>query len=187
MALRFQSDLNARFWDSELGGYFFTAHDGENLLVRQKEIYDGAIPSGNSIALMNLTRSYRLTGNSDLENKAEQIIRTFSKVVKSSPSMYTQFLSSLNFYLSAAKVILIVGDDFQQVEKYIRIIRDKYIPHKVICWKNSENEKLISILLKHLSAYPIKDNEITIYLCENFVCSLPITSQEELFRALTES
>jgi len=83
------------FWDEKDGGFFLTPADGESLLVRPKEIYDGALPSGNSLALYNLLRLERITGNPDLGSKAKHLIRGFSDNLREVPSGYTQFLSSL--------------------------------------------------------------------------------------------
>jgi uncharacterized protein YyaL (SSP411 family) len=82
---------------NKTGGFYFTADDAEELIVRQKDIYDGAIPSGNSVAVLNLFRLARITANSDLEDKANKIMLAFSRDVKSVPSGYTQMMVGLDF------------------------------------------------------------------------------------------
>ena len=77
-ALELQATTDTLFWDTVNGGYFFSPTDGEELLVRQKEIYDGAIPSGNSVAAMNLLRLARLTGRTDLADRADTIFKVFA-------------------------------------------------------------------------------------------------------------
>lgn len=96
-ALDLNRDLIEHFWDDNNGGFYSTADDAENLLVRQKEIYDGAIPSGNSVAMLNLLRLGWITVNSSLEEKAAKIGRAFSRNVKQSPSAYTQLMVAVDF------------------------------------------------------------------------------------------
>ena len=85
------------YWDNVNDGFFFTADDGEPLLIRKKEIYDGAIPSGNSIAMLNLLRLGRLTANSDFEKKAAAIGRAFYSSVCQQPAAYAQLMVALDF------------------------------------------------------------------------------------------
>ena len=89
VATELNRDFLVHFWDDECGGFFFTSDDGEILLFRTKEIYDGAIPSCNSVGMLNLIRLSRITTNSDLEEKASRISRTFSTTVRQSPSSFT--------------------------------------------------------------------------------------------------
>ncbi|MBI5846419.1 MAG: thioredoxin domain-containing protein [Nitrospirae bacterium] len=85
------------FWDHNHGGFFFTADDGEELLVRQKEVYDGAIPSGNSIALFNLLRLGSITGDQDILEMASKTARAFFGSVRQAPTAYTFFLMALDY------------------------------------------------------------------------------------------
>jgi uncharacterized protein YyaL (SSP411 family) len=80
------------FWDESDGGFFFTADDAEKLLIRPKEIYDGAIPSGNSIAALDLIRMGRLTMEKDFESKAESLFKTFSDEISQMSNAYPQML-----------------------------------------------------------------------------------------------
>ena len=183
-ALEFNTDLINYFWDDKDGAFFFTASDSEKLLVRQKEIYDGAIPSGNSIALMNLIRLHRFTRNNEYEDKASQMIKTFSQTIKTSPSAYTQFLSGLDFYLGPSREIVLVGDDEQEIKEYIDIINETYIPQKVTICKKGGDRDLLSKVAEFTELYSMIDGRTTVYLCENFNCKLPITSHEDLRKGL---
>ena len=183
-ALKFHDDLTNNFWDETRGAYFFTASDSEKLLIRRKEIYDGAIPSGNSIALLNLVRLNRFTGKGEFVEKAERMIKTFSGVIKKSPSAYTQFLSGLDFYFGPSKEILFVGKNEGEIKDYVRILNDNYIPNKVIIRKKNSEKHLLSELAGYTSLYSADDGKTTVYLCENFNCKLPITSKEEFKKQL---
>ena len=91
------NDMLRLFWDDASGGFFFTAGDAEKLLVRPKEIYDGAIPSGNSIAALDLIRLGRLTMEKGFEAKAESLFKTFSNEISQNPNAYPQMLIAKNF------------------------------------------------------------------------------------------
>ena len=109
-ALELNGDLIEHFWDDNNGGFYFTADDSESLLVRQKDIYDEAIPSGNSVVMLNLLRLGRITAASDLEEKAAQIGRAFSEKVGQLPLAHTQFLVAVDFAVGSSYEVIIVGD-----------------------------------------------------------------------------
>lgn len=108
-ALDLNQIMHDLFWDDSSGGFFFTGKDSEQLIIRSKEIYDGAIPSGNSVALMNLMRLARMTGDTALEERAEQIIKTFSAQIMSHPMGFTQFLAACDFIIGPSQEIVVVG------------------------------------------------------------------------------
>jgi uncharacterized protein YyaL (SSP411 family) len=97
--LRLAGKLQARqdgyFWDDQNGCYYLTARDAETVLVRQKEFYDGAIPSGNAVSFLNLVRLSRLNGESSLKNRAAHLARTLSGAVNQNPSAHSMFLAGL--------------------------------------------------------------------------------------------
>ena len=183
-ALKLNDDLIKYFWDENDGAFFFTATDSEKLLVRQKEIYDGAIPSGNSIALLNLVRLYRFTGRTEFEVKASQMIKTFSQLIKTSPSAYTQFLSAFDFYIGPSKEILLVGNDDEKVKRFLRILREIFIPNKVIIYKDDRMEDKLSKAAEFTKSYQSL-NGAEAYICENFSCRLPVTSEKDLIALLS--
>ena len=183
-ALKLNDDLIKYFWDENDGAFFFTATDSEKLLVRQKEIYDGAIPSGNSIALLNLVRLYRFTGRTEFEVKASQMIKTFSQLIKTSPSAYTQFLSAFDFYIGPSKEILLVGNDDEKVKRFLRILREIFIPNKVIIYKDDRTEDKLSKAAEFTKSYQSL-NGAEAYICENFSCRLPVTSEKDLIALLS--
>jgi uncharacterized protein YyaL (SSP411 family) len=96
-AITLNTDMISHFWDEKNGGLFFTPDDGEQLIVRKKEIYDGAIPSGNSVAMSNMLRLSRLTGRPELEERAFKIGRAFSNIVNQMPSAHSYLMTSIDF------------------------------------------------------------------------------------------
>ncbi|MCK4370592.1 MAG: thioredoxin domain-containing protein, partial [Candidatus Lokiarchaeota archaeon] len=129
------------FWDESIGGFYFTAINSEKLLTRQKEIYDGAIPSGNSIAMLNLLRLSYITGNHELEEKADILSRVFSDKVKTSPLAYTQFLVAIDFAIGPTYSLVIAGDsDAEDTKELIRTILNEYLPNKVFMLRKIEQK-----------------------------------------------
>jgi uncharacterized protein YyaL (SSP411 family) len=96
-AIELNNILIKNFWDETEGGFYFTAVDAEALPARNKEVYDGAVPSGNSVAAYNLLRLGRITADTSLEEKAAKIVRVFSKSVVQAPSAYTQLMCAIDF------------------------------------------------------------------------------------------
>lgn len=96
-ALDLNKDLLEHFWDPKNGGFYFAADDGEALLTRQKVIYDGAVPSGNSVSMLNLLRLGRMTATTDFEKKAAQLGRVFSQNVSGGPSGHTLLMAAVDF------------------------------------------------------------------------------------------
>jgi uncharacterized protein YyaL (SSP411 family) len=116
------------FWDDKDGGFFLTPKDGETLLIRPKEIYDGALPSGNSVALNNLLRLENLTANPDLGVKARLLIKAFSKTIRDVPSGYTQFLAGSCFMFSETSKVVVVGDpNAQDTREMVSIIQKSFL------------------------------------------------------------
>jgi uncharacterized protein YyaL (SSP411 family) len=116
-ALELNDDMIHYFWDNDRGGLFLYGKDGEQLITRPKEVYDGAMPSGNSVAALNFLRLARLTGNEKLEKKAEQQLQYFSAVINESPAGYTYFLMAAMFALYPTKEIVVVGDKQRKIPK----------------------------------------------------------------------
>ena len=110
MARDMAADQITHFWDESEGAFFFTAHDSEDLLVRKKEVYDGAIPSGNSVSMLNLIRLARLLGDSELESKADIIGKTFSGEVSRMQTAYSFMMVALDYALGQSHEIVIAGE-----------------------------------------------------------------------------
>lgn len=183
-SIELQSVMYKLFWDDKDGGFFFTPFDSEKLLVRRKEIYDGAVPSGNSYALINLIRLYRITGNLEYEEKAVQLVKTFSNSIKLAPSAFTYFLCGLDFSLGPSKEIIIVGNDIEKAKNYLKIIHSIFLPNKVILYMNDTNRNTLAQAAEFTNAYSKIGDNTVIYICEDFKCELPLTSVEDLSRLL---
>ncbi|MBI5251592.1 MAG: thioredoxin domain-containing protein [Desulfomonile tiedjei] len=174
-ALELNQLFTDHFWDPDLGGFYFTADDGEELLVRKKEIYDGASPSGNSVAALNLIRLGRMVADSTLEEKAEKIARAFSGTIRQFPSAYTQMLLAFEFALGPAFEVVIAGlPDAHDTAEMLKSLRGYYLPNKVVLLRpHGEDFPEITKFADFTMNYTPIDHKATAYVCTNFNCELP--------------
>ena len=163
--------LNKYFLDIENDGYFFTANDAEKLIARRKEIYDGALPSGNSIQLDNLLKLWKITGNSNYEEIATKLINGFSFNINQYPTAYSRFLSSLGFLKNdPIEIVFVEGENSYSFNDFEKILSEYFLPNKVVIKKSMEIAQ-INPFVENLSAI---DSKSTIYFCHNFRCEKPI-------------
>ena len=170
------------FWDDQHGGLYFTGKGNESLITQSKDLYDGALPSGNSVAALNFLRISRITGNSELEQKAEQLIQAFSKDITSSPIAYTQLLASVDFMFGPAREIVISGDPLlKDTQAMVKAVRKRFLPNKVVLLypQGSEGQKLVA-LSPFLGNMVPTDKKPTAFVCEQYACKTPITDAEQL-------
>ena len=185
-ALEFSNILINHFWDKDKGGFYLTSDDAEVVLIRKKEIYDGAMPSGNSVAMLNFLRLGRMTGNQALEQKASQINRCFSKVVLQSPHSHTFFMSALNFALGPAHEVVIAGDiNKDDAKDMLNALKRQFLPNMVIlfrpCDKESPEITRMAEFTKNLLCI---DGKATAYVCQDYNCKLPTTDVNEMLKLL---
>ena len=126
--------LEKNFEDKERGGFFMTGRDYEALMVREKPFYDGAEPSGNSVALMNLLRFRELTGNNSYRTRAEKAFKAFSVVLEKNPFSFTEALLALDYYHSRVNEIVLVLPDNDQLEtdSFFNELKKWYLPNKAL-------------------------------------------------------
>ncbi len=186
-ALNLNEDFINHFWDmpegrqgNEFGGFFFTPDYGEKLIVRQKEIYDGAVPSGNSVAMLNLIRIARITANSSFEEKADLINKTFSSYINKFPSGFTWFLIALDFAVGPSKEIIISGNDYDLLRQNIF---KKFIPAKIVLQISSGKDSILKDA-PYLKNY-LPADKTKVYVCENYICNIPVENIEKLEKTLS--
>jgi len=188
-ALSLQREADERFWDDENGGYFFTADDAEQLLVRQKEVYDGAIPSGNSVAMANLVLLGELTGDTAYTKRADAVASAFSADVKRMPSAHTHFVNALQHAAGPSIEIVIAGDPADQHTKaLISEVRSHYLPQAVLLIvPDGEKGAKIRELAPFTENYASIEGRAAAYVCRNYECKLPTSNPEELEKLLEDA
>jgi uncharacterized protein YyaL (SSP411 family) len=185
VALELTNDMLGHFWDED-GGLYLTPDDGESLLVKKKEIYDGAIPSGNSVAMLNLLRLGRMTANSDLEEKAVKIGRAFSGSVKQSPLAHTQLMVALDFGIGPCYEVVIAGKaQAEDTRAMVKALRKHFFPNKVVLLNPGERESPeIAKLVEFAKNQSSIGGKATAYVCLNYNCKLPTTDINKMLELL---
>ncbi|HUX98210.1 MAG TPA: thioredoxin domain-containing protein [Candidatus Deferrimicrobium sp.] len=185
-SIELQTELMDHFWDKIEGGFYFTADDAEVLLVRKKEVYDGAIPSGNSVAMLNLLRLGKVTGNSDYEKKAARIGQVFANEVNRIPAGFTMLLVSLEFAMGPSYQIVIAGNSQAEDTKLmIQKIREQFLPNKVMILNPTDQPSPEIIRIANfIENQKTINNKDTAYICINNSCKNPVTNVNNMLKAL---
>ncbi|HJP91681.1 MAG TPA: thioredoxin domain-containing protein [Pyrinomonadaceae bacterium] len=166
------------FWDSEGGGFFFTGKSHENLIVRSKDYFDNATPSGNSVAAGVLLRLAILTGEENYRKLAAAIIQEIGDAARRYPSAFGYALSAVDFLLSTPKEVAIVGTNPTDIQPLLRETWRPYLPNKVVAAGfGGENIPL-------LQDRPLQKGLPTAYVCEHYTCKQPVNDASLLARQL---
>jgi hypothetical protein len=184
-ALALTGDMLDHF-DDGAGGFYLTADDAEALIVRSREIYDGALPSGNSVAMMNLLRLARLTGNTSLEARAAAVGRAFADRVARGPSGHAQLMQAVAFATGDSWEVVIAGErGAEDTDEMLDALRGAYVPHKVVHLRPSNQaEPAIDRLANYTEYLVADDGRATAYVCQDFICNQPTTDPETMLAML---
>lgn len=184
-ALELNNDILKHFWDEENGGFYLTADDAEEVLVRRKENYDGAVPSGNSVAMLNLVRLGKMTANPELEKKAAQIGRAFSRSISQAPVAYTMLMAALDFAIGPSSEVVVAGDlEAAGTKNMLDALRREFIPEKVVIFRPIGEAPEIIRLAGYTRTMSSIEGKATAYVCRNFSCRLPTTDAREMMELL---
>jgi uncharacterized protein YyaL (SSP411 family) len=181
-ALALQEETIARFWDTETGGFYLTADDSETLLVRPKEVYDGAIPSGSSVAMANLLRLSRLTGSSSLAERADKLLQSAAAQVSHSPSGHAHIVSAAQMSAGSGVEVVIAGEpEADDTKRLLQAARSVYAPDMVLLLVPPGKEgDHIRKLAPFTELHKPVEGQASAYVCRNFECQLPTTDADEL-------
>jgi uncharacterized protein YyaL (SSP411 family) len=168
------------FWDADGGGFFFTPDDHEKLIARSKDVRDGAVPSGNSMQLMNLLRLSVMLGDPELRAKAEAVMAAFAGEVQRAPWSAERFLAAVEFARLGPVELAIVGDPEQSsTQAMLRQIHETYLPNLVVMLHDPHKPEA-SVASPLLRNRPSVDGQATAYVCRNSACKRPATTPKEL-------
>ena len=188
-AIRLNDIMLAYFWDHKKGGLFQTASDAERLFMRSKQAQDGAIPSGNSVAALNLLRLSRLTGKTDYSLRAEELLKAFSTSVERYPAAFTHMIQALDYVLYPDIQIVVVGrPDAPDTVAMLKALQTTFLADKVLILKPADKDQADSIvkLAPYITNMTVIDGKATAYVCRDFVCNLPTTEISQM-RAMLNS
>ena len=155
------------------GGFFSSSHEDASRLMRMKDDYDGAEPSGNSVTLMNLLRLHRITGRAEFEISARKLIATFQPKLSAMPVAMPQMLAAAEFDMAPPREIVVAGD---RSSRMLRLLREKFDPNRILLYAEPKTAEF-NPAITDMSARP---DATAIYLCENFTCRQPVTREDEL-------
>jgi len=187
-AIQLSNIMVDEFWDVTNGGFFLGSENSEKLIVRAKTGYDGAMPSGNSVAAMNCSKLNRITGETKWAEISDKIFITFSNEIQQTPSGYASMVNAFLFNTDNPKEIVIVGsgkdsDTISAIEK----IKSEYVPNKVIIFKDTDDElNKLSPLAKWTVTQETIDEKTTYYICQDFACKIPTTDLDLALKFINE-
>jgi uncharacterized protein YyaL (SSP411 family) len=157
------------------------------LIARKKEIYDGALPSCNSMMLTNLVLLGHLTGDPLHEEQASRLADSFSGIVRRSPSAYSAYLCGLDFLLGPAADVVIAGrKSDREAEKMIRLICGEYYPSVTLHLRTRESSHALEAVAPFTRAMTAPEGRTTAYVCSGRTCSAPVTDPDILREMLGE-
>ena len=186
-AIRLNDQMIKHFWDPQSGGLFMTADDGEKLLIRNKEIYDGAIPSGNSVAALNLLRLGHMTGRQDYLQKAESIGKAFSGSVNRYPPGHTHLMVAVEYALYPNYEVVIAGKPgAKDTRAMLTALRQPFLPGKIVLLRPADKKEAAEIIrMAPYTEFMVpKNGRATAYVCTEFVCKLPTTEISQMLANL---
>jgi uncharacterized protein YyaL (SSP411 family) len=172
------SIIKKNFWDDQKSGFYFSTKDSDSEVPRIKKIYDGAIPSGNSIAFLLLLQLGKMKENTTYEEMAMKMLRDFSENIYSSPLAHTFFLVGLDFLLGPSFKVTIKGIPGEEnLTKMINALNSSYLPNVVVDLKyyheNKNNKKK-------------EDKKAIAYICNDKSCKPPTKNIYEMMKILKQ-
>ena len=182
-AIELDKVLEKYFEDKKVGGFYMTGTDHEELIARERPNYDGALPSGNSIAVLNLLRLGEFTTKYIYRERAEKALASFSKALISSPATFSEMLLAYDFLLDTPKEIVIVTSKGRKGDAgpFLTEFRKQFLPNRTltVVEEGDDLESLSKIIPLVQGKYAIQQ-KVTAYVCEEGVCKLP-TSDPKIF------
>jgi len=186
LAVELAERQSQRFEDTANGAFFNTAAGDPSLVLRIKEDYDGAEPSGNSIAVLNLLRLAQMTGRRGFRDSAERALAAFAPRLTAGPVGVPQMLVAYDFSLTPPKQIILAGArDAPDTRRLLQAIHSRFVPNRIVLLLDSETARSkLAAGSPALQSMVAIDGQATAYVCENYVCQLPATSVEQFAQLL---
>lgn len=187
-ALDLGRDLVRQFEDEEGGGFYFTSENGEDLILRRKDGHDGALPSGNAVAVLDLLRLARMSGDAKLEEIASKSFRAFASQARGVPTAHLQLLSALDFVLGPASEVVIAGPaDTPETKEMLKALRSRFLPRSVVLFRPAGEDAEITRVAEFAKEMAMVDGKPTAYVCSGGVCQRPTTDPDEMQKMLNHA
>jgi uncharacterized protein YyaL (SSP411 family) len=183
-AIKLQSTVQKYFFDEKNGAFFTTADDGEKLLVREKETYDGAQPAGNSVTLRNLLRLAEYTQDETYQAVAEQSLVALSAGLERGGLGSPKLATALEFMLDEPKEIIVIGNKNSPTKPLLDVIAKTYLPNRILVVSDESNLKTLQASIPLVEGKKAMSNKATAYVCTGRVCLKPTSDPKELAKQL---
>ncbi|RME16467.1 MAG: thioredoxin domain-containing protein, partial [Bdellovibrio sp.] len=178
-AIELDSSLEKDFEDKESGGFFLTPSQHEKLLAREKPSFDSALPSGNSVMLLNLLRLYEFTSNEKYQKRAKKLLSLFSHPLQVNPTSLSDMLLGVDFYLDHPPQIVLVSPDKESPSAFLNVLRQHFLPNRIfVKLKDNEVDKTSSWLPLVTEKHSLQ-NKPTAYVCFDGTCQFPTNRPSE--------
>ncbi|MFC5711841.1 thioredoxin domain-containing protein [Thalassorhabdus alkalitolerans] len=178
-------DMIELFWDAENGGFFFYGKDQEQLLVNPKEMYDGAMPAGGSVAAVQFLRLARLTGETTYEKIVSELQESFAPSLARYPAGHAYFMISVLLpRMPMKEIVLFTGERKEDYEPLIKELQQNYHPESTFHIVGQKEP--LGEVVPFIRDFEPDNEKPTLYVCEDFVCKQPITSVEEGIKMITK-
>ncbi len=177
-AIELQKKQNALFWDDQGGGYFSTTGQDNMILLRMKESYDGAEPSPNSVALLNLSRLAQMTDSATCREKADRTLAGFRPTLTATPHAIPRMAAAFDFLLNKPRLIVIAGTPgAPDTQALLRAAHGPFVPNKIILLADGGvGQETLARHLAFIEDIRMLDGKATAFVCEDYVCKLPIVA-----------
>jgi len=188
-ALALDKTMADQYADKANGGFFMTADDHEDLIAREKPGYDGAIPSGNAIAVMNLFRFSEFTTNDIYRKRAADTLAAFSASFQSNPLALSEMMMAVDFSLDTPKEMVIVTpeNEPQASESFLAEFRSVFLPNRILVQvEQGEPTDRLATLIPLVKGKTAPKGKPIAYVCEKGVCLLPSITAEDFARQIRD-
>lgn len=186
LALKLQGRMDALFYDAEHGGYFSAGEGDPNILLRLKEDYDGAEPSPSSTAALNLQRLSQITNDENLQKRATATLGAFGEQLSRAPTAMPQMLCAVDAAQAKPRQVVIAGPvESEATRALLQEVHAVYMPNRILLLAdNGAGQAWLGQRLAFIRDLAPLENKPTAFVCEDFVCKLPVTTPEELRKLL---
>jgi len=170
------------FWDESVSGFYDTGDDHERLIVRPRNLFDNAVPSGSSVAIESLLRLAELSGESAFETRGSAALRPMADLLGRHPTGFGRFLCALDFNVGPRVEVALVGATGDGLQPFVDEVFGRFLPNRVVAGRT--NDGTLGAELPLLASREAVGGRPTAYVCRNFTCELPATDRVTLARQL---
>ncbi len=186
-AIFYAKRMTENFFDSDAGGFYLYSKDSEQLFMRPKETYDGALPSGNSVAGYVLTIIAKITAEQKWEELSYKQLCFLSESLKRYPAAYSfSMIAGILKLYPSKEIVIVTPDELSELSEIRELQSKNFMPNSIYIVKNPENSKTLSDIAPFTEAYNTIDKKTTYYLCQDNTCQAPSTNSEILTDFLTQ-